>query len=114
MKKKLTYILMITLVVGSLTACQREPYSENELNSEAKKAESYLEKKYPGHTFTVTAENDQRGGAGVPTSYAIVLKAEDENGTSFKVTHTFDSDDPLIMQFFVKHWDDDYDEKQDD
>ena len=114
MKKKLIYILMITLVVGSLTACRREAYTESQLNDMVEKADHYLEKKYPEHDFTVTAEDELYNDMGIPAHYELKIKAEDENGKEFTVWYSFSQDDPLIMQFFIKHWSDNYDEKQDD
>ena len=111
MKKILTCTLMMILVMVSLTACRREPYTDVQLNEWTEKVDHYLENKYPEHDFTVTAEDELHSGMGLPTHYELEIKAEDENGKEFKVWCSSSQEDPLILQFFVKHCGDNYGEE---
>ncbi len=108
--KKTAFILMFTTMCVLLACGRKESFTDEELKDEAAAVEGYLEKKYPDHKFDVRVETGVHGGTGLPEYIDMDRYATDENGVEFNVFYTFDPDDPVMFQFFLKHYSDNYEE----
>ena len=106
-RSKLKILVLLSVILTLfLTGCageyrsQDNPYTDKDLASFQKKAEKYMNSKYPGHEFTITVGSELRGGNGVPARYFLNFNGKDENNTEFKIYYGYSSDDSLIHQLF--------------
>ncbi len=111
MKKKMFIALLTATCI--LSACGRqESFTDDELRKEAAAVEGYLAGKYPEHEFDVRVEESVHGGTGLPEYIDMDRYATDENGVEFNVYYSFDQDDPVMFQLFLKHYSDNYEKKR--
>lgn len=79
-------VLGMLFLKGCAMAIHGSPKTESELKKEITSVSKYLEFKYPGHDFEITAENvTRKENNGLPASYDVKISAKDEDGVAFEV-----------------------------